>query len=187
MLQIFLNVKKILLAWVIAAMLAGCGGIPKGVTPVTDFDIGRYQGVWYEIARLEHSFERGLNDVTASYGLRDDGGIDVVNRGCDVEKGKWRVAKGRAYAATAADIGYLKVSFFGPFYASYVVFDLDKAGHQYSFVTGPDRNYLWLLARTPHVQEEVLEKFIREANRLGFNTEKLIFVKHHPEPCNAAG
>jgi apolipoprotein D and lipocalin family protein len=67
------------------------------------------------------------------------------------------------------------------------LFDLDKAGYQYSFVTGPDRNYLWLLARTPHVQEEVLEKFIREANRLGFNTEKLIFVKHHPEPCNAAG
>ena len=68
--------KKILLVWVIAAMIAGCGGIPKGVTPVADFDIGRYQGVWYEIARLEHSFERGLNDVTASYGLRDDGGID---------------------------------------------------------------------------------------------------------------
>nr|WP_074773151.1 lipocalin family protein [Nitrosospira multiformis] len=179
--------KKISLAWVIAAMLAACGGIPKGVTPVTDFDIGRYQGVWYEIARLEHSFESGLSDVTASYGSRDDGGIDVVNRGCDVEKGKWRVAKGRAYPATTADIGYLKVSFFGPFYASYVVFDLDKAAYQYSFVTGPDRNYLWLLARTPHVQEEVLKKFIRESNKLGFNTEKLIFVKHHSAPCHAAG
>ena len=176
--------KKISLAWLIAAMLAGCGGIPKGVAPVTGFDIGRYLGVWYEIARLEHSFERGLSDVTASYSLRDDGGIDVTNRGCDAEKGKWRTARGKAYAATAPDAGYLKVSFFGPFYASYVVFGLDKAGYQYSFVTGPDRTYLWLLARTPQVGEEVLKEFIREAGRLGFDTGKLIFVKHHPQPCS---
>lgn len=177
--------KKILLALilVVPVTLTGCMGLPKGVAPVGNFDISRYLGTWYEIARLDHSFERSLSDITATYSLRDDGGIKVVNRGCDVRKGEWRTAKGVAYPVKDPYTGYLKVSFFGPFYGSYVVFDLDKIGYQYSFVTGPDRSYLWLLSRSPRVEDEVLKKFIGEAGELGFDTGKLIYVEHDSQSC----
>ena len=173
--------QKLLFALLLAApiILAGCVGIPQGITPVRNFDTHRYLGYWYEIARLEHSFEKGLSNITAHYSLRDDGGIKVVNRGCDAQKGEWRMVEGKAYPVESPDTGYLKVSFFGPFYGSYVVFDLDEVDYQYSFVTGPNRSYLWLLSRTPQVKDEVMERFIKEANELGFDTDKLIFVKHN--------
>ena len=160
------------------AILAGCAGIPKGVTPVKNFDTQRYLGNWYEIARLEHSSEKGLSDITANYSLRDDGGIKVLNRGYDAKKGEWRVAEGKAYPMAGPHTGYFKISFFGPFYGSYVIFDLDKTDYGYSFITGADKSYLWLLSRTPRVPDEVLSKFIKKANQLGFDTDKLIYVKH---------
>jgi apolipoprotein D and lipocalin family protein len=165
----------------VVVALTGCAGgpqvrLPQGVAPVTNFDMQKYLGVWYEIARLEHSSEKGLSDITATYSLRDDGGIKVVNRGYDSGKDEWRVAEGKAYPVESPDTGYLKVSFFGPFYGSYVVFDLDKIGYQYSFVTGPDKNYLWLLSRTPRASNEVLTRFISEAGKLGYDIDKLIHV-----------
>ncbi|SHL63612.1 apolipoprotein D and lipocalin family protein [Nitrosospira sp. Nsp11] len=161
--------------------LTGCAGVPQvrlpqGVAPVTNFDTQKYLGVWYEIARLEHSFEKGLSDITATYSLLDDGGIKVVNRGYDAKKDEWRVAEGKAYPVESPDTGYLKVSFFGPFYGSYVVFDLDRIDYQYSFVTGPDKNYLWLLSRTPRASDEVLTRFISEAGKHGYDIDKLIYV-----------
>lgn len=158
------------------AALAGCVGIPKGITPVANFDAQRYMGKWYEIARLEHSYEKGLSGITANYSLREDGGINVVNRGYDAKKGEWRVAEGKGYFVESPDTGYLKVSFFGPFYGSYVIFDVDEAGYQYAFVTGPDRRYLWLLSRTPVTTDDVWTKFIDEADGLGFDIDKLIYV-----------
>ncbi len=95
--------------------LLGCTGIPDGVTPVQGFQLDRYLGTWYEIARLDHSFETGLSDVTANYQLRADDGVDVLNKGYDAEKGSWREAKGRAYFLGSPEIASLKVSFFGPF------------------------------------------------------------------------
>jgi apolipoprotein D and lipocalin family protein len=165
----------------VVVTLTGCAGglqvkLPQGVAPVTNFDMQKYLGVWYEIARLEHSSEKGLSDITATYSLRDDGGIKVVNRGYDAGKDEWRVAEGKAYPVESSGTGYLKVSFFGPFYGSYVVFDLDKIGYQYSFVTGPDKNYLWLLSRTPRASNEVLTRFISEAGELGYDIDKLIYV-----------
>jgi apolipoprotein D and lipocalin family protein len=160
------------------AILTGCAGIPKGVTPIKNFDTQRYLGEWYEIARLEHSSEKGLTDITANYSVRDDGGIKIVNRGYDPKKGEWRVAEGKAYPMEGPNTGYFKVSFFGPFYGSYVIFDVDKPDYRYSFVTGADKSYLWLLSRTPHVTDTVLNKFIKEAGQLGFDTDKLIYVKH---------
>ena len=125
--------------------LSGCVGIPEGVKPVDNFELDRYLGKWYEIARLDHSFERGLSKVTAHYSLRDDGGINVINRGFSAEKNAWKEALGKAYFVNDADEGHLKVSFFGPFYGSYIVFELDTAGYQYAFISGPDKDYLWLL------------------------------------------
>ena len=157
--------------------LAGCLGMPDGVRPVENFEIDRYLGKWYEIARLDHPFERGLEQVTAEYALRDDGGVSVVNRGYAVADGEWQEADGKAFFVEQANTGYLKVSFFGPFYGSYVVFELDRERYQYAFVSGPDLSYLWLLSRTPQVSDQLIEEFTRRASELGFDTSQLILVK----------
>ena len=157
---------------------SGCTGSPDGVTVVTGFEIDRYLGTWYEIARLDHSFERGLSAVTANYSLRDDGGVRVVNRGYNEKTGEWDEAIGKAYFVGASNIGQLKVSFFGPFYGGYNIIELDESGYQYSLVAGPDRDYLWILSRTAQMQPDVLQSLINKANELGFATDELIFVEH---------
>ena len=157
-------------------ILSGCVGIPEGIKPVENFQLERYLGTWHEIARLDHSFERGLSKVTADYSLREDGGINVVNRGFSADNNAWQEAQGKAYFVNEADEGHLKVSFFGPFYGSYIVFELDTIGYQYAFVSGPNKDYLWLLARTPTVKPEVINKFISMSKSIGFDTSGLIFV-----------
>ncbi|WP_434113823.1 lipocalin family protein [Methylocaldum sp. GT1TLB] len=158
--------------------LAGCAGIPKGVSPVQGFELSRYLGAWYEIARLDHSFERGLTRVTATYGLREDGGIKVVNRGFDSRKQEWREATGKAYFVESPDIGRLKVSFFGPFYGGYNIIDLDKENYSYALVSGPTRSYLWILAREKTLESSVLHHLVTKAEALGFATDRLIYVDH---------
>jgi apolipoprotein D and lipocalin family protein len=160
---------------VAVAMLSGCLGVPASVEPVQEFDLNRYLGKWYEIARLDHSFEEGLDNVTAVYSLRDDGGVNVVNRGFLSKDKVYKEAQGRAYFVNDSDEGYLKVSFFRPFYASYVIFELDQDGYQYAFVSGPDTSFLWLLSRTPTVEQALLDHFIATSASLGFDTEELIF------------
>lgn len=169
--------KKILLMMT-AFILCGCMGIPKNVSPVKEFDIDKYMGKWYEIVRLDHSFERGLDQVTAEYSLKEDGGVRVINRGFSKEKNKWNEAQGKAYFVKESNQGYLKVSFFGPFYGSYIIFELDKENYQYAFVCGPNTSYLWLLSRTPTIDKALLTDFIDKAKELGFDTEKLIYVNH---------
>lgn len=159
-------------------LLAGCMGMPDGVKPVSGFELDRYLGTWYEVARLDHSFERGLSNVTAQYSLRDDGGVRVINRGYAEEKGEWDQAEGRAYFVGDESEGYLKVSFFGPFYGSYVVFALDQDDYRFAFVSGPNSSYLWLLSRTPQVSDEIKQKFVSQAELLGFNPDELIWVSH---------
>jgi apolipoprotein D and lipocalin family protein len=168
--------KKIL---VIAAalFLSACTGMPAGVAPVKDFELNRYLGKWYEVARLDHSFERGLEQVSAEYSLNPNGSVKVVNRGYSTTKNKWSEAVGKAKFVQDPATGYLKVSFFGPFYGSYVVFDLDKEGYEYAFVSGPDLSYLWLLSRNKTVSPEVKASFLKQAKEIGFDTSKLIFVK----------
>jgi apolipoprotein D and lipocalin family protein len=151
--------------------------MPDAVRPVQGFELERYLGTWYEIARLDHSFERGLSRVTADYSMRDDGGVRVINRGFSAAKGAWKEAEGKAYFVESADMGFLKVSFFGPFYGAYVVFELDQQGYQYAFVSGWNTSYLWLLARTPTVSDEIKGRFVEQAAELGFDTDALIFVE----------
>jgi apolipoprotein D and lipocalin family protein len=168
--------KHLLLLFTI--WLTGCVWIPDDVKPVENFELEKYLGKWYEIARLDHSFERGLSRVTSDYSMRSDGGVKVVNRGYSAEKGSWRVAEGKAYFVKEPDLGYLKVSFFGPFYGAYVVLELDQEGYQYSLVSGPDKNYLWILARSPAIKENIKNMLIAKAKALGFETNRLIYVKH---------
>lgn len=166
------------LALALLLCLAGCTGLPENVMPVSDFKLEKYLGTWYEIARLDHSFERGLTRVTADYSLRDDGGVRVLNRGYSARDRAWKEAEGKAYFANQSDQGYLKVSFFGPFYGSYVVLALDREGYQYSLVSGPDKSYLWILARHPRLDKAVLDGLIAKATTAGFDTSKLIWVDH---------
>ncbi|HEY8568769.1 lipocalin family protein, partial [Microbulbifer sp.] len=164
---------------VVSLLVSACTGIPEGVEPIDDFQLDRYLGKWYEIARLDHSFERGLSRVTAEYSLRDDGGVKVVNRGFDAEKAKWEESVGKAYFVGAPNVGHLKVSFFGPFYGSYVIFELDEE-YRYAMVSGPNRSYLWLLSRTPTVDASVKQHFLKRAGELGFDTGALILVEQSP-------
>jgi apolipoprotein D and lipocalin family protein len=166
----------------LAALLAGCTSLPPGAVPVSQFELQRYLGRWYEIARLDHSFERGLSHVSAEYSLRDDGGVRVINRGYSAASKEWKQAEGKAYFVGKPDSGHLKVSFFGPFYGTYAVLELDQAGYQYSLVSGPDRSYLWILARTPTLPPEVQERLLAKAAALGFDTRQLLFVTHQPPP-----
>lgn len=156
-------------------LIAGCTGLPEGIDPVTKLDVDRYEGTWYEIARLDHSFEEGLSNVTADYSLQDDGSIRVINRGYSEENGKWEEAEGRAVFVDDEANGHLKVSFFGPFYASYVVFRLDE-DYRFAYITGYDRDYLWFLSKTPTVDDEALAEFRKVATEKGFDLEELIVV-----------
>lgn len=142
--------------------------------PVSDFQLDRYLGKWYEIARLDHRFERGLDKVSAEYSLREDGGVRVINRGFNTATGKWQQAEGRAYFVENPQIGHLKVSFFGPFYGAYGIFELDP-DYRYALVSGPDTSYLRLLARTPRIDTATREALLTKAAALGFDTNKLIF------------
>jgi len=162
----------------ITLMLAGCTGLPDQVYPVEDFDIDRYLGKWYEIARLDHRFERGLSNVSAEYSLRDDGLIAVTNSGLDTNTNEWKRIEGKAKPVDDPTKGHLKVSFFGPFYGSYVIFELDESTYSHAFVAGYNKSYLWLLSRTPDVSTELRERFVKRASELGFDVAELIFVEH---------
>jgi len=159
-------------------LLTGCTGLPDNVKPVSGFQAERYLGKWYEIARLDHSFERGMSRVTAEYTTRKDGGIDVLNRGYLADEKKWKEARGKAYFVESPNVGHLKVSFFGPFYGAYGIFELDAQNYQYAMISGPDTSYLWLLARSPVLDAATQQRLVARAAALGFDTSQLIFVKH---------
>lgn len=162
--------------------LSACSsGLPKGIAPVAGFEADRYLGTWFEIARLDHRFERGLHEVSATYSKNDDGSLKVINRGWDREDEAWNVADGKAKFVQAPDTGWLKVSFFGPFYGDYVVFELAD-DYSEAWVTGSDRDYLWYLSRTPTVSEKRLQAFRDRVRDLGYDVDDLILVDQDAAP-----
>ena len=167
--------RLVLLA--LLGLLGGCVSRQPFVPPVTDFDLDRYLGTWYEIARLDHSFERGLTRVSAEYSLRPDGGVRVLNRGFNAAKNRWQEAEGRAYFVLDPNTAYLKVSFFGPFYGAYIVAELDP-DYRHVLISGPNHDYLWILARTPQLEAAVRDRLVARAQALGFATDELIWVEH---------
>lgn len=172
-------IRSAIIALFFALTLAACSTAPpEGLRPVTSFDINRYLGQWYEIARLDHSFERGMSDVNATYQLQGDGSVKVINRGYDTQRQAWKEAIGRALFVGDSSTASLKVSFFGPFYGGYHVIALDQQNYRWSLVAGPDRDYLWILSRDKTLPAEVREQLLSQARALGFATDKLIWVYH---------
>jgi len=172
---------SVLLAFL--ALLAGCTEPPEGVTPVTGFEVKRYMGTWYEIMRLDHSFERGLDNVTATYTLNPDGTVTVTNRGLDRETCTWDEAEGTARFLESPDVASLAVTFVWPFSGGYHVIALDRAEYRYALVAGPSRDYLWILARTPDLDPAITDRLLDTARKLDFPVDDLIRVDHSPPPC----
>ena len=164
--------------FVLAATALGCTGVPDNLEPVTDFEADRYLGTWYEIARLDHVFERNLSNVSATYTRGGDNDISVLNRGYNAETGEWKQIEGHARFLGDETVGSLKVSFFGPFYGGYHIIDLDRQGYQYSMVTGPNRSYLWILARSRTLNDDIYRELIQKAGKWGFDTNDIIRVEH---------
>ncbi len=172
-----------ILILLIVALLSACMGVPDNVKVVDNIVANQYLGTWYEIARLDQSFERGLEKISATYTAKGDGSIEVVNRGFQVAKNEWKEAVGKAYFvdppnANKTNTGKLKVSFFGPFYGAYNIIALD-VNYQHVMICGPDKSYLWILSRTPQLAEPIKRDLITKAKVLGFATDKLIYVKHY--------
>lgn len=163
-------------------LVGGCVSLPKNTSAVQPFALDRYLGRWYEAARLDHRFESGLDCVTATYSRREDGGVRVVNRGINLEDGEASESVGKAYFVKDSDTGRFKVSFFGPFYAGYNILALDH-GYRHALVAGPNRDYLWILSRTPKLDSQVHQRLIDHAHTLGFPTDELIF----PDQGRACG
>ena len=165
--------KKIFTTFsVLLCMLTGCSKLTVDNSVVTDFDLNRYLGSWYEIARFDHRFERGMDQTKATYVLRKDGKVDVLNTG--LKDGKYSEAKGVAKLTDTPS--RLRVSFWRPFYSDYRIMLLDE-DYQYALVGSGSDDYLWILSRTPRLSDEVKDKILAEAQQRGYDTGKLIWVK----------
>lgn len=166
---------RVLLAVCGLLLLNACTAVPDKVTPVSPFELEKYLGTWHEIARLDHSFERGLTQVTAEYSMRPDGGVAVLNKGYEAAKERWKTAEGKAYFVGDSNTGRLKVSFFGPFYGGYNIAKLDE-DYQIALVVGPNLKYAWLLARKPQLSQAECAPYLAEAERIGIAVDKLIWL-----------
>lgn len=162
----------------IAAFMTSCASMPKKAKPVQNFDINKYLGSWYEIARFDFRFERDLDNVMAQYSLNDKKNVIVINSGYNFKKEKWASAKGLAKFRGDKNIAALKVSFFGPFYGGYNVIALDD-NYKYALIAGNNLKYLWILSREKSIPENIKEKYLKIAQETGFDTAKLIWVKHN--------
>ncbi|MBL3657328.1 lipocalin family protein [Fulvivirga sediminis] len=151
--------------------------IPQGVEAVKSFNKERYLGKWYEIARFDFRFEKGLSHVTAEYSLNSDGTIKVINRGYNAKKDEFNEAIGKAKFVKDDSIAELKVSFFGPFYSGYNVIAIDP-DYQNALVVGKNRDYMWLLSRNTEMPEDIKKAYLNLAEKHGFDTSKLLWTKH---------
>jgi apolipoprotein D and lipocalin family protein len=173
-----MRIWPIITTLAVAFLVVACSSPtpPPGTTVVNNFDAKRYLGKWYEIARFDHKFESGLEQVTATYSTMDDGGIRVINRGFNPDRQMLQQSVGQAYFTGDPSRAALKVSFFGPFYGGYNVLAIDK-DYRHALVCGPDKDYLWILSRTPTISPGVKQNMLDIATRQGFAVEKLLWIK----------
>jgi len=170
------NPIKAIAGLLVTLNLFACVSIPKGAVAVKPFDKEKYLGTWHEIARFDFTFERGLSHVTANYSIQAPGLIKVDNKGFQDAKSKWKESIGRAKFVEAEDVGRLKVSFFGPFYAGYNIIAIDDQ-YRYALIAGDNLSYLWILSREKTIPEAVKADYLAKAKALGYDTDKLIWTK----------
>jgi len=173
--------KKIIISSLLVGcglvMLSSCSSKPKNAIPIHDFEINRYLGTWYEIARFDFRFEKNLNNTSAQYYLENNGYVKVINSGYNFKKEKWTKAEGIAKFRGEKNIAALKVSFFGPFYSGYNVVALDDE-YRYALVVGKNLEYLWILSREKTIPEEIKNHYLQIASDIGYDISKLIWVSH---------
>ena len=162
----------VILATIFSVFFACSSKLTVDNSAVKSLELNLYLGKWYEVARMDHRFERGMEYCTAVYTLEENGKIGVTNRG--MKNGKWKTSLGKAKVTD--EPGVLRVSFFGPFYSDYRVLML-APDYSYALVGGNGDGYLWILSRTPQLLPDVHDLMIREAQRRGYKTENLIWVK----------
>ena len=155
-----------------------CGTKLKGASGINNFDVSKYLGKWYEVARYDSWFENNMDKTQAFYSLNENGTVRVENSGFDTTKEKWKTSVGKAKFRGAKNIGELKVSFFGPFYADYTILALDSE-YKYSLVSGGTTDYLWILSRTKTIPEEIKNEYLSIAKKLGFDTSNLVWVNQN--------
>ena len=147
-------------------LMFGKLGIPEGLSAVKGFNVQRFQGTWYEIARLDHGFEKGMSHVTAEYNAKNT---------------SWETSTAKVGFIDGPESGRLKVSFFGPFYGSYNIIDLDEKDYSYAMITGPSKRFFWILAKKPQLEDAIMQRLIQKALAMGFKLEKLILVDQKEE------
>jgi len=174
----------IVITVIIGTVLALAAGVDRksGLEVVGSVDLSRYAGRWYEIARLPNRFEKKCVDsVTATYTLRSDGKVGVVNR-CRKANGEYTTASGKAKIVDKKTNAKLKVTFFWPFYGDYWILDLGS-NYEYAVVGAPNRDYLWILSRTPQLDEQLYQGLLTKMAARGFDTERMIRTPHPTEPA----
>jgi apolipoprotein D and lipocalin family protein len=174
--------NPIVLSVIVTMVLAGMTGVERKseLEVVGAVDLSRYAGRWYEIARLPNRFEKKCVDsVTATYTLRPDGKVKVVNR-CRKANGKYTTATGKAKVVDKKTNAKLKVTFFWPFYGDYWILDLGP-NYEYAVVGAPNRDYLWILSRTPQIDNQLYERLLAKMATHGFETQRMIRVSHPAE------
>ncbi len=157
--------KSLFFLLLVPMLLAGCVKVPEGVAVVDDFELDRYLGTWYEIARLENSFEKDFTSVTATYSLAGDGSVEVLNRGYDSKEGAWKETRAKAKFAGAASTGELRV---------YNIIALDTEGYQWAMVCGYKKSLFRILSRQPEMDDELYTALLEKARSMGFDTDNLV-------------
>ena len=176
------NMKRVIIYFTVFSLitlLTNCKtiAIPEGATAVDSFNLEKYLGTWYEIARIDFKFEKDLDNTTATYSLREDGKVKVVNRGYNVIDNKWQDVEGKARFRGSTNVAELEVSFFGPFYAGYNVIAI-KGDYEYALIAGSDTNYLWILSRSTIIPDDIKNQFLEEAKRIGYDVSRLNWIVH---------
>ena len=161
----------------IIILFNSCASIPQKAKPVENFEVNRYLGTWYEVARFDFRFEKDLDNTSANYTLDKKGNVIVLNSGYNFVKKKWSKADGLAKFRGDKNIAALKVSFFGPFYSGYNVIALDE-NYQYALIAGKSLDYLWILSRTKELPDEIKTEYLKIAEDIGYDTSRLIWIKH---------
>lgn len=161
----------------IIILFNSCASIPQKAKPVENFEVNRYLGTWYEVARFDFRFEKDLDNTSANYTLDKKGNVIVMNSGYNFVKKKWSIADGLAKFRGDKNIAALKVSFFGPFYSGYNVIALDE-NYQYALIAGKSLDYLWILSRTKELPDEIKTEYLKIAEDIGYDTSRLIWIKH---------